>query len=328
MPLAERGVCWAGFGHYVPDRCVPNAEIEAAMELPPGWIVGRTGIERRHYAAPDQAVSDLAVPAAAMALRSAAAEAAEVGLLLLATSTPDHLLPPTAPLVAHRLGLGCGAVDLAGACAGFLYALVLGANHARATGQSVLVVAANLLSRRIDPQEAASRVLFADAAGAVLLRPCTNPARGLLAQDLGSDGGGYDLIRIDRGGSRLPFGPEGEGNVAMKMPDGRSVFTAAVQTMADSGRRVLAAAGMRADQVATWVPHQANGRIIDQVGHALRLEAATWLGTLARHGNSSAATIPLALSSHVASGQQLPPGPVLLSAFGAGTIWGSVLWRL
>lgn len=322
MPLAE-GVVWAGFGHYVPERQVANAEIEVDLGLPAGWIEGRTGIRARHYAAPDQALSDLAVPAGQVAL----AGARDVGLLLLATSTPDHLLPPTAPLVAHRLGLSCGAVDLAGACAGFLHALALGAAHCKMTGQAVLVIGANILSRRIEPTEAASRVLFADAAGAVLLRPCGDSARGLVAADLGSDGSTYDMISIPRGGSRLPFGAVGDGGLTMRMPDGPAVFSAAVDGIVKSGRAVLSQAGLGAADVATWVPHQANGRIIRSVGQALGLRGAEWLGTLARHGNSSAATIPLALSVRVAEAGALAKGPVLLSAFGAGTLWASVIWN-
>lgn len=244
MPSA-RGVAWAGFGHYLPEKQVTNAEIERDMGLPDDWIESRTGIRTRHYAATDQALSDLAVPAGAMALEGAGATTEEVGLLLLATSTPDHLLPPTAPLVAHRLGLSCGAVDLAGACAGFLHALTLGAGHVKLTGKSVLVIAANLLSRRIDPDEVASRVLFADAAGAVLLRPSDNSARGPRAVVLRSDGADYDHIRIERGGSRLPFTAPGTGGLTMRMPDGRAVFARAVEGMVGSAREALAEAGLK-----------------------------------------------------------------------------------
>lgn len=329
MPLAERpGVTMAGFGHCLPERRVENAEIEADLGLPPGWIEARSGIRARHYAAPDQALSDLAVPGGRMALDQAGAGAAEVGLLLLATSTPDHLLPPTAPLVAHRLGLSCGAVDLAGACAGFLHALVLGAGHVRTCGQSVLVIAANLLSRRIEPTEVASRVLFADAAGAVLLRPAADPALGPRAVVLRSDGAGYDMIRIDRGGSRLPFSAPGAGGLTMRMPDGRAVFARAVEGMTSSARQAMAEAGVAPEAITAWAPHQANGRIVAKVGGLLGLDHAEWLGTLDRHGNSSAATIPLGLSCRVAERGPLSPGPLLLTAFGAGTIWGSVVWQI
>lgn len=324
---AVRGVTMAGFGHYLPARRVMNAEIEADLALPAGWIEARTGIRSRHYAAPDQALSDLAVPAGEMALRMAGAAPAEVGLLLLATSTPDHLLPPTAPLVAQRLGLDCGAVDLAGACAGFLHALVLGAGHVRMTGRAVLVLAANLLSRRIEPTEIASRVLFADAAGAVLLRPASDPSLGPKAVVLRSDGAGYDMIRIDRGGSRLPFTAPGAGGLTMRMRDGRAIFARAVEGMVLSAQEALSGAGLGAPEIATWVPHQANQRILDKVKQRLDLQDTECLGTLARHGNSSAATIPLALSCRIAERGPLHPGPILFSAFGAGTLWGSVVWQ-
>lgn len=328
MPMPDRGVLWAGWGHYLPDRTVENAEIEADMGLPPGWIVRRTGIRRRHYAAPDQALSDLARPAGAAALAAAGARSEEVGLLLLATSTPDHTLPPTAPLVAHQLGLGCGAVDLAGACSGFLYALHLGAAHVRLTGQSVLAIGANLLSRRINPAEAASRVLFADAAGAVLLRATPDTGRGPLAADLGSEGAHYGLISVPVGGSRRPWTPDAAlSETRMAMPDGPAVFSAAVEGMAASGRAALDRAGLTPGEVKTWVPHQANARIVRAVADRLGLTGARLVGSLESRGNSSAATIPLSLSLAAAQGEGPTDGPVLLSAFGAGTLWASLVWN-
>jgi 3-oxoacyl-[acyl-carrier-protein] synthase-3 len=321
------GVAMAGFGHYLPERRVENAEIEAELHLAPGWIAARTGIHARHYAAPDQAVSDLAVPAGQMALRQAGLAADRVGLLLLATSTPDHLLPPTAPLVAHRLGLNCGAMDLAGACAGFLQALVLAAGHVRMSGQAVLVIAANILSRRIAPGDIATRALFADAAGAVLLAPCADHRRGPQASVLRSNGAGYGLIQLPRGGSRLPFDAPGKGGLRMAMRDGRKVFAAAVEGMTRSASQALAEAGIAAADLMAWLPHQANARIIDKVGANLGLGGVEWLGALAQYGNSSAATMPLALSLRMGREPALPSGPVLLSAFGAGTIWGAAVWQ-
>ncbi|MFH5774772.1 beta-ketoacyl-ACP synthase 3 [Paracoccus sp. NGMCC 1.201697] len=326
MSSADPGVRMAGFGHYLPTRCVENAEIEAEMDLPPGWIAARSGIRARHYAAPDQALSDLAIPAGAMALRQAGCAPDRVGLLLLATSTPDHLLPPTAPLVAHRLGLGCGAVDLAGACAGFVHALILGAGHVRLSGQPVLVIAANLLSRRIDPADVSTRILFADAAGAVLLEPGA-PGQGPRATRLQSDGAHYDAIRIPRGGSRLPFAPDALEGLGMQMPDGRAVFSMAVEAMAQSAREVMALGGVSPAELGCWAPHQANARILDKVADRTGLSDTLRLGTLQWHGNSSAATIPLAMSWHVAEAGGLPAGPMLIQAFGAGAIWGATLWQ-
>lgn len=328
MPsVAERGVLWAGWGHHVPERVVPNAEIETDMGLDPGWIQRRTGIVARRYAAPHEALSDLASPAGRMALHAAGATADEVGLLLLATSTPDHTLPPTAPLVAHQLGLRAGAIDLAGACAGFVYALTLGAQHCRLTGRSVLVIGANLLSRRINPAERASRVLFADAAGAVLLRPADNPALGLRSSDLGSDGSGHGMIQVAAGGSRRPWSPDlAASETLMRMSEGHSVFAAAVEGMVASGQRALADAGVSATDVDLWAPHQANDRIVAAVRPRLGLAGTPMAASLAAFGNSSAATIPLSLS--LAAGQQdLADRTVLLSSFGAGTLWASAVWR-
>ena len=326
MPSAD-GLCWAGFGHHLPERVVTNAEIEFDLGLAPGWILARTGISARHYASPGQALSDLAVPAGAMALENAGLAGREIGLLLLATSTPDHLLPPTAPLVAHRLGLSCGAVDIAGACSGFLHALALAAGHVRLTGQAVLVIAGNILSRRIDPKDASTRALFADAAGAVVVAPCADPGRGPLSVVLGSDGGQYGEILIERGGSRSPHVPGAPIEARMQMRDGRAVFAQAVECMATSSVEALRHAGLHPRDLGFWLPHQANGRILDQVAGRLGLGNTPRLGTLALHGNSSAATMPLALSWHHAEGGLLDSGPVLLSAFGAGTIWGAMAWQ-
>ena len=183
-----------GCGAAVPARRVSNAELERALGLPPGWIVARTGIEERPIAGPEEATSDLAARAGAAALADAGIDPARVALLILATSTPDHLLPPTAPLVACRLGItAAGAVDLAGACAGFLYGLVLADGYCRAHGQPVLVIGANVLSRRVDPADPRTAPLFADGAGAVLLGP-GEPGRGLLAAYLGADGSRWAAI--------------------------------------------------------------------------------------------------------------------------------------
>lgn len=323
MPSA-RGVRLAGFGHYLPARRVENAEIETRLGLVPGWIFARTGIRARHYADPDQALSDLAIPAGTMALREG--DLAQVGLLLLATSTPDHLLPPTAPLVAAALGLACGALDVAGACTGFVQALILGAGHVRATGQGVLVIGANLLSRRIRAEDPGTSALFADAAGAVLLAPSDDPTEGLLACDLGSDGAAHAAIRIPRGGSRLPWVPGEIDGLTMEMPDGRAVFLRAVEAMERSACKVLSDAGLTAADVSAWVPHQANGRILSVLRERLDLGHATQIGSLADHGNSSAATIALGLSLHHHAGRNF--GEVfLMSSFGAGLLWASALWK-
>jgi 3-oxoacyl-[acyl-carrier-protein] synthase-3 len=252
----------------------------------------------------------------------------EVALTLLATSTPDHLLPPSAPLLAHRLGLArSGAVDLAGACAGFLYALTLADGFVRSHGRPVLVVAANILSRRIDLNDRSSAVLFADAAGAAVLAPSDDAATGVLGLDLTSDGAHYDLIRIPAGGSRKPFTPDLPApEVFIEMADGQAVFALAVEMMTDTSRRALDRAGMSVADIARWVPHQANTRIIEATRRNLGLLQECVVSTIAEFGNASAATIPFSLA---ASAEALPfkPGErVLLTAVGAGLTGGAAVF--
>ncbi|RUX84757.1 3-oxoacyl-ACP synthase, partial [Mesorhizobium sp. M7D.F.Ca.US.004.01.2.1] len=222
-----------GFGHHAPGRKVANAEIENNLGLEPGWIERRTGIRSRFWATDEDTLSGLATQAGDMALANAGIDRSDIGLLLLATSTPDHLLPPSAPLVAHKLGLGrAGAVDLTGACAGFIYALMFADGFTRLHGKAALVIAANILSRRINPAERASAVLFADAAGAVVIGPCDDADRGILGSSVDSDGSRYELIQIPAGGSNKPFhGDLDLGETRMTITDGREVFGKAVEMM-------------------------------------------------------------------------------------------------
>lgn len=217
------GVEIIGLGHYAPEKIVANAEIEGRLGLEPGWIKRRTGIEARRYAADSEALSDTAIKAGEMALEGAGIDRREIGLLLLATSTPDHLLPPTAPLVAYRLGLAnARGIDMAGACAGFIYALTLADSFVRSHQTRVLVIAANILSRRINPADRASSVLFSDAAGAVLLGPSERSDAGLRGAHLAAKGEHYGLISIPGGGSRRPFSKDLDaGEMLMVMSDAR-----------------------------------------------------------------------------------------------------------
>jgi 3-oxoacyl-[acyl-carrier-protein] synthase-3 len=319
----------AGLGWAAPERRVGNAEIEASLGLEAGWIERRTGVRERRWASEGETLSGLAVKAGAQALDASGLDRAEIGLTLLATSTPDQPLPPSGPLVAHLLGLPrSGAVDLAGACAGFLYALVLAEAHVRAHGRPALVIAANLLSRRINPAERASAVLFADAAGAVVLAPSDDPDAGILGQSLASDGAGYGLVGITGGGSSRPFSPELDvADTLMTIADGRGLFAEAVRLMADCSAEALTEAGIAADAVDRFVPHQANARIFSAVGRRLGLYEGATVSTIAEFGNSSAATIPLSLAlSHQA--KPLRRGEtLLLTAAGAGLTGGAVAFR-
>lgn len=327
------GTCILGFGHSVPERRVPNGEIEERLGLGPGWIERRTGILERRWAAPEDTLSDLAAAAGRMALAEAEShglDRATLGLTLLATSTPDHLLPPSAPLVAHKLGLsGCGAADLAGACGGFLYALVMAEAFVRTSGAPALVVAANVLSRRINPGERGSCVLFADAAGAVVVAPSPRPEAGVLAAHLSSDGSGYGLIQVPAGGSSRPFAPDlPVEDTRMTIADGQAVFVEAARLMTESARRALARAGMTAADIDHFAPHQANARLMQAVAHNLVIPPERMLSSVARFGNSSAATIPLTLSLAHEKAPFRAGQTLLLSAAGAGLTGGACVLRL
>lgn len=316
-------------GHYVPQRRVTNKELEARLGLEDGWILRRTGIRERRWAAEGEALSDIAVKAGQVALARAGFDPGRIGLLILATSTPDHLLPPSAPLVAHRLGISAGAIDMAGACAGFLYALTLADGFVRAHGAPALVIAANILSRRMNLDDKASSILFADAAGATLIAPTPRQRAGVLGVRLASDGSGYELIKIPAGGSRTPFRPGLEPReTLMQISDGRAVFAKAVAMMAETSQSALAAAGLTASKVNHWIAHQANMRIILAAQHKLGLEDDTVLSSVAHYGNSSAATIPLTLSLATETRIFNPGDVLLMTAAGAGLTGGSVVWGL
>ena len=300
-----------GLGHYAPERVVSNAEIESRRGLEAGWIEGRTGIRERRFAAEGEALTDIAFAAGDMALRNAGMARGDVALTLLATSTPDHLLPPSAPLLAHRLGLmRSGAIDMAGACSGFVYALALADAYVALHGRPVLVVAANILSRRINPAERASAVLFSDAAGATLLAPTSRRGAGRRGVERAADGAGYDLSKIPAGGSRRPVSETLEAGAMMS----------------GAARSALDRAGLSTADVAHFVPHQANARIIEATRRQLGLTPEKTLSSVAGYGNSSAATIPLTLSLHAGQRRFAAGDKVLMTAAGAGLTGGAVVW--
>lgn len=318
-----------GLGHYAPERRVPNAEIEARLDLPTGWIAGRTGIRERRWAAPDEAVTDIAAKAGEMALAQSGIDRAAIALTILATSTPDHLLPPSAPLLTHKLRLpASGAIDMAGACAGFLYALTFADGFVRTHGAPVLVVAANILSRRINFADRGSAILFSDAAGAAVLAPSTRTC-GIAGVALASHGAGYDLIKIPAGGSRKPFADGvGTDETLMIISDGRAVFTEAVGMMSRTARDALGRAGMTIADIDRWVPHQANARIIEATRKQLGLAPDQVVSSVADYGNSSAATIPFTLSVEAHRGSFAKGQALLLTAAGAGLTGGSIVWTM
>jgi 3-oxoacyl-[acyl-carrier-protein] synthase III len=315
-----------GVGHGAPRRRVANAEIEARLGLEPGWIERRTGMQARRWAEPGEALTDLAADAAARALAQAGLPASDLALVLLATSTPDQLLPPSAPLLAHRLGARGGAVDLAGACSGFVYALAMADGFVRTQARPALVVAANILSRRINMDERASAVLFADAAGAVVLAPGDDPDAGVLGLDLRSDGAGYGLVAIAAGGSSRPFANDlPREDFLMTLRDGRRMFSEAVDMMSGCAARALSAAGLQATDITLFVPHQANGRLVEKVRATIGVEPDRLATSYEEFGNSSAATIPLTLSLAMAEKPLVKGDKILMTAAGAGLSGGALV---
>lgn len=314
-----------GLGTALPPRVVTNAELAERLDTSDEWIRTRTGISERRMADPGTATSDLAVAAGERALKSA--NTSEVDLVVVATTTPDHPCPATAPDVASRLGLGpVPAYDMAAVCSGFVYALA-GAAGAIASGQAgrVLVIGAETFTSIIRPDDRSTAVIFGDGAGAVVLRAGTADEPGaLLGFDLGSDGALADLIKIPGGGSRqratgLPPDPD-DSWFTMQ---GRPVFTNAVKRMAGSAGALLERIGWQVDSVDRFVGHQANVRILHAVAEQLGVPTERAVINLDKVGNTSAASIPLALGS-ASAGDDLAPGDrVLISAFGGGLTWGS-----
>ncbi len=322
------GVQIVGTGRFLPETVVTNEDLKRTHGFDPEWVVNRTGISERRFAPPHQATSDLCAEAATRCLKVAGCEPSEVDLLVVGTMTPDMAFPSTACLVQDRLRLSCPAFDLQAACAGFMYALVTAAQFVAAgTSRRALVIGGDCNSRVINPGDQKSFPLFGDGAGAVLLAPGT-AEQGLLAYQLGSDGGGGDLLNRPAGGSRMPPSPEtvAAGLHYLTM-DGRAVFKWAVRTLADSSTAVLARAGRTVADVRWFIPHQANIRIIHAASDVLGFPRDVVYKNLDRYGNTSGGSIPIALDE-ILEMDQVRRGDLLLSSgFGAGLTWGTALWR-
>ncbi|WP_343116931.1 beta-ketoacyl-ACP synthase III [Ostreiculturibacter nitratireducens] len=315
-----------GVGHYLPERVVPNAWFEERVDTTDEWIVTRTGIERRHFAAENEATSDLAVKAAEAALKDAGIGAEGVDAIIVATSTPDFTFPSVATMVQGRLGLTHGfAFDMQAVCAGFVYALA-NANALIVSGQAgrVLVIGAETFSRILDFEDRGTCVLFGDGAGAVVLEADkaagTTSDRGILATDLHSDGRHRELLYVDGGVSTTGT----SGRLRMQ---GNAVFRHAVEKLANTAHTALDKAGLSGADVDWIVPHQANLRIITATAQRMQVPMEKVVVTVQDHGNTSAASIPLALSVGKERGQIKTGDLIVTEAIGGGLAWGSVVLR-
>ena len=314
-------VAITGLGSYLPEQMVTNEDFAQRLDTSDEWIRTRTGIRERHYAAPDEATSDLATAAGRAALHDAGLTADDVDVIIVATTTPDHPVPATAPIVAARLGRTCTAFDLNAACSGFVYGLQVGAGMA-AGGSTVLLIGAETLTRYVDPDDRSIAVLFGDGAGAVVLQ--RDDAATIGPFDLGSDGSELEILWMRAGGSREPFDPIAHAEASSRMSmRGGDVYRHAVTRMTSSSQIVLEAAGVTIDDIDLMVGHQANLRILEAVGQRLGVPADRCHVTVDRHGNTSAASIPLALDDARQQGLLDPGARLLLTAFGGGLTWGS-----
>jgi 3-oxoacyl-[acyl-carrier-protein] synthase III len=337
--VSATGVLVAGWGHALPVRRVTNDDLAQTLDTSDEWVVDRTGIRERRVSGAGESTAPLALSASRAALDRAGLAAADVDVVVVATSTPERPIPATAAIVAAELGITAGAFDLNAACAGFVYGLTTtAALIGQGMARTALVVGADTLTRFTDPDDRATAVLFGDAAGALVLAgtgtstpaaPGPGPAApGLVACDLVGDPGGIDLLVVPAGGSARPATADTvAGREHYLQMDGREVFRRAVRAVAASVDRTLARAGCNADDVTWFVPHQANARIVDAVLPRVGIPPERTVSNVDRFGNTSAASIPLALAEE-ADGERLADGDlVLLCGFGAGLTVGTALWR-
>ena len=320
----------SGTGSYAPKRILTNAELAESVDTTDEWIYTRTGIKERKIAADGEMTSDMATEAGRRSLEAAGIARDEIDLIIVATTTPDMLFPSTACLVQHKLGLNSlAAFDLQAACSGFLYALETGAGMVRSGAyRNALVIGAERYSAVVDWQDRSTCVLFGDGAGAVVISRNHDPKSGWLGAKLGCDGSAVELLHLPGGGCQIPASHESveqrQHFVKMK---GREVFKVAVRVMEQSALQILEQHGLAADQVGCVVPHQANLRIIETLSSRLGIPMDRFFLNMDRYGNTSAASIPIALDEAVRCGRIKSGEVVLMVAFGGGLTWGSSLIR-
>jgi 3-oxoacyl-[acyl-carrier-protein] synthase-3 len=303
------GALITGWGISVPDKIVTNEDLSATLDTTDAWITERTGIKQRHIGG---TTSELAITAGRQALERAGIDAAEIDLLVLATTTPDAVVPGTSATVQDALGTGGGAFDLNAACSGFVYALVAAHGMVLAGARRVLVIGSDTLSRITDWDDRSLAVIVGDGAGAVVLEATKGPGQ-LLAWDLGADGSLRHLLKCDTGGYLFM--------------NGREIFRHAVRAVVDSSLAALNRAGMEPSDVDVFVPHQANARIIAAARERLGIPAERCVVTIDRYGNTSSASVPLALADALETGLLQPGARVLMSGFGGGMTWASAVLR-
>ncbi len=317
-------------GHYVPERVLSNADLERILDTSDDWIVTRTGMRERRYSAPDQSSSDLGTEAARHALERAGLEPGDIDLYVVATVTPDYQFPATACIIAAKLGaVGKPAFDIEIACSGFIYALPMAASFVRAgVFRRVMVVGVETLSNVTNMSDRGTAILFGDGAGAVVVERAEAAADSFLTCELGSDGSNPPLLYIAAGGSRSPMTAELLEQKKDKIEmSGREIFRYAVTKMVETSKIVLARAGLSTADVDWLIPHQANARIIEAAAKRLGIGREKIIMNIERFGNTSSASIPIALSETIDAGLLKSGQLIVFTGFGGGLSWGSIAWR-
>ncbi|MBV8086724.1 MAG: ketoacyl-ACP synthase III [Chloroflexi bacterium] len=326
--MGERSAQIVGWGTYVPERVLSNADLERIVDTSDDWITTRTGIKERRIAAPGESTSTMGSCAAERAIQKAGIKASDLDLIISASATPDYLFPATAGLIQQAVGANCGGFDLEAGCSSFVYGLVVARQMIAAGGyENILVVGAETLSRFMDYTDRATCVLFGDGAGAVVLQACPKDY-GIQASELGADGAGCELIKLPAGGSATPASEEtvraGDHFVHMA---GNQVFKFATLTLGACAERVATKAGWKLDEIDLFIPHQANIRIIEAAQKRLDLPMDKIYVNVERYGNTSSASVPIAMVEAIEAGLIRKDRNVVMVAFGVGLAWAGVAMR-
>jgi 3-oxoacyl-[acyl-carrier-protein] synthase-3 len=317
-----------GWGKCVPDKVITNADLEKMVDTSDEWIVSRTGIRERHIAGEGETTSTLSVKAARAAMEKAGIIAADLDLILVATSSPDYLLPPVSSMIQDQLGAHCGAFTLVAGCTGFVYGLVTAQQYI-ATGayKTILIIGAEIISKFVDWTDRNTCVLFGDGAGAVVMQ-ASQEKTGVLAFELGSDGAGAEHLKMNLGVANPPSQAVIDNRDHYIRMNGREVFKFATRTLARSVAEVIGRSGLSTDDIDLMIPHQANERIIEVAAKQLGMSMDKVFVNIAKYGNTSAASIPIALCEAFEEGRCQLGDTIALAGFGAGLTWASAVVQL
>ena len=326
--MNQTGVKIVAVGHYTPDGILTNEDLEKVLDTTDEWITTRTGMKRRHIASAEEATSDLAIAAARKALAKTDLTPADIDCYVVATVTPDYTFPATACIIASKLGASDkAAFDIEIACSGFIYGLTVASSLIRSgVYKRVMLIGAETLTKIVNRNDRATAVLFGDGAGAVILEASKKDS--FLSSELGSDGSRPEVLRVPAGGSRNPLTPSAyEAGEQYLYMEGREVFKFAVTKMIDATDRALKKAKLKKKDVDWLIPHQANKRIIDSAAKYLKMPEEKVVVNIEEYGNTSAASIPIALSEAVESGKIKNGDIIVFVGFGGGLSWGAVAWK-